>query len=267
MVIMFITGIIAGWTNENISVALIVFLTLAILLYRYDKIAVPRWAIAGLIGVIIGCLFLLLAPGNYVRLETVREVAFSTRLYVMCKNYFYYMLVPFLAYALMIFLSRKEIRKKDKETMIRLKISFLFFIFAQVAFLAMIASVDFPARTLFGPVVFMIIATGALYANLDLKSKVYKVVNVSVIALLLILFSIDYVSKYKYTLYLADFWNQRELFLIEQKQKGVMDIEFTGNLEMRDDFNVYRLGNSPDDWINKIYARYYGVRSVKQGEW
>lgn len=263
--IMFVAGLITGWTNENVSVALIVFIALLIGLYKYDKISIPKWAIVGLIGVIIGCLLLLLAPGNYIRLETAREVTFSARLYVLCKNYFYYMLVPFLIYALMLFICRKEL--KNKEKIVWIKISFLFFIFAHAAFFAMIASIDFPARTLFGPVVFMIITIGLLFANVELKAKLYKIINISVIAVLLVFFSIDYISKYKYTLYLNGFWHQRELFVMEQKQKGIIDIEFKGNLEMRDDFNVYRLGNSSDDWINKIYARYYGVRSVKQGEW
>lgn len=265
LVMMFFFGIIAGWTNENTSISLVFVLIAALAFFKYEKMQIPRWAIAGLIGSLIGCLFLLLAPGNYVRLDRSQEISIATRLYFFCKVYYHNLLIPFLIYIFVCFLYSRG--KKDFFKSTHFKISVFFFLFAHFCALAMLASPGIPDRTMFASVCFMIIAIGILYANIDINTKTYRALKALIVAVLLIYFGIDYVSKYKYTVYLNDFWHQRELFVLEQKQKGVLDIEFKGNLNMRDDFNVYRLGNSPDDWINKIYARYYGVHSVKQGEW
>ena len=64
---MFVLGFISGWTNENTSIAMIATIIMFIILYRIKKIKIPVWSIVGLIGSIMGCLFMLLAPGNYVR--------------------------------------------------------------------------------------------------------------------------------------------------------------------------------------------------------
>ncbi len=63
---MFLGGIIAGWTIENTAATmnLIIFLLLA---YNYKKNSLKKWMVAGFIGSVIGFLFLVLAPGNYVR--------------------------------------------------------------------------------------------------------------------------------------------------------------------------------------------------------
>jgi hypothetical protein len=63
----FFLGVLAGWTNENMSVAMIFFLICLILLTKKENKAIPKWMIFGLAGAIIGCAFMLLAPGNYVR--------------------------------------------------------------------------------------------------------------------------------------------------------------------------------------------------------
>lgn len=265
-IMMLFFGVIAGWTNENTSVSLVFMLIVALVFFKYEKRQIPQWAIAGLIGAFIGCILLLLAPGNYVRLDRSQEgISLATRLYFFCKVYYHNLLIPLLIYIFVCFLYSRGKKYFFKST--RFKISVFFFLFAHFCALAMLASPGIPDRTMFASVCFMVIAIGVLYANIDINTKTYRALKALIVATLLIYFGIDYVSKYKYTVYLNDFWHQRELFVLEQKQKGVLDIEFKGNLDMRDDFNVYRLGNSPDDWINKIYARYYGVRSVKQGEW
>jgi len=63
---MFLGGIVAGWTIENTAATmnLIIFLLLA---YAYKKNRLKKWMLSGFAGSVIGFLFLVLAPGNYVR--------------------------------------------------------------------------------------------------------------------------------------------------------------------------------------------------------
>ena len=63
----FLLGIIAGWTNENTSFGLIVLLVSILIINRINKEKISKWKISGLIGVIIGFIIMIAAPGNYVR--------------------------------------------------------------------------------------------------------------------------------------------------------------------------------------------------------
>ena len=72
-------SILAGMCNENSSLSLIVFLLLYIINNR-DNLKVK---IVSLVGLIMGYLFLFLAPGNYVRMETVSgQVSFFNHFFV-----------------------------------------------------------------------------------------------------------------------------------------------------------------------------------------
>jgi hypothetical protein len=73
-ILLFITGILAGWSNEN-SGAAILFLLIAyfiIKIIRKDQFAL--FEIIGAIGFLIGFSLLIAAPGNYVRAEVIREL-------------------------------------------------------------------------------------------------------------------------------------------------------------------------------------------------
>ena len=64
-ILYFILSLFAGMCNENSSLSLIVFL----ILYSISNREYLKLKITSLIGLIIGYLFMFLAPGNYVRVE------------------------------------------------------------------------------------------------------------------------------------------------------------------------------------------------------
>ncbi|MBR4903767.1 MAG: hypothetical protein IKZ53_03780 [Selenomonadaceae bacterium] len=67
--LMILLGLAAGWSNEAGALATI-FLTLMLLAtYKIRRGKVPSWMVAGLASLIIGCAFMIFAPGNFVRLE------------------------------------------------------------------------------------------------------------------------------------------------------------------------------------------------------
>ncbi|MDR2955690.1 MAG: DUF6056 family protein [Prevotella sp.] len=256
----FFGGIACGWTNENMAVALVSFLLIILFLYKYEKQDIPKWAVWGLAGVTIGCLFLFLAPGNYIRMENSLSVPISQRLFIFCKNYYYHMLAASVIYGLLFIINIKT----GKRDTTRTKASLAFFIAAHIGFLVMIVPPEFTPRTLFGPVSFLIIANGILLSNIDiLKEKKYELLLFSFVILLSIPFFVSYIDKLKYTRYLKDLWHQREVFVYEQKAKGIMDITFNDKQLFHKDFILYRISDSPDAWINKVYARYYGIKSIK----
>lgn len=77
--IFFIFGLLAGFTVENIPPAIAVVSMLCLILYKIKfKEKIPFWSITAILGLIIGWLFIVLAPGPHVRLLTYNsDIAFK----------------------------------------------------------------------------------------------------------------------------------------------------------------------------------------------
>ena len=71
-VIMFLLGIIAGCSVENLGVT-VTLLTAAITFYLRKKNLPSLWSAAGSLGSLIGVIILIAAPGNYVRYDVQGE--------------------------------------------------------------------------------------------------------------------------------------------------------------------------------------------------
>jgi len=265
---MFLAGVIAGWTNENMSLAMIAFILLIFILYKKDKIGIPIWAITGLAGAIIGATLLISAPGNFVRLEesTGDSFSFFDRLsginYNLCKVYFYNIFILLVIYVvLFIFSLKNNIIKKSVKLIYS---SLIFVISAHIGVCVLIVSPEFPERVFFGIITFLIIAIGIL--SLNIVDNVKKMKGVfCIIAIIFFTFSvIKYIDRYQYTAYLYNFWQQRELYMLEQKEKGIKDIIFSDKVIKHKEFIIFDLSADPQSWVNRLYSKYYGLHSVKR---
>lgn len=272
--ILFIGGILAGWTNENMSIAMLFFIIALLILMKYNKIPIPKWAMAGLTGVIIGCGFLLLAPGNFARLAyiTPHEVeihgatSFLSTLGIRASvlwNYFTkYLLFPSAVYFILFYIYIK-FNSRDKNKKI-IQLSLLFFVSAFVAHLAMIATPTYPQRAMFGIISFIIIAILILYANIEFRTAGLKAANLIVILLMIISFAIEYYRDYRYLTLVDNFWKERALFVEQEKERGVKDVVFEDHFNIfKSNFEFYDFASFTDNWLNNAYARYYGVNSVR----
>ena len=66
--LMILLGLAAGWSNEAGALAT-VCLTIFLVIMCKARNVFRVWMIAGLVALIIGCAFMILAPGNFARLE------------------------------------------------------------------------------------------------------------------------------------------------------------------------------------------------------
>lgn len=266
--VLFPFGILAGWTNENTSLALISFLVMLLLLLKYNKIPVPKWMWVGLAGVVVGCAFMLLAPGNYVRAGAAANLPekeypeFLFRIWRVVRNYFLYMFILDAAYlSVFYYIFKKKLSLGDNN---KIKyISLLFFISAHIALIVMVASPVFPPRALFGAVTFLIIAAGLLYSYVYRATTFWRNIGLIVSVALTLYFFYDYCDKYKYLSYFNDFWNKREVYLEDQKEQGIEDVVFRDTLYFHRDFIIYDFKRFEEGWPNIPYSKYHGVRSVK----
>jgi len=272
---LFLFGIVAGWTNENMAVAMIFFIICLILLMRKEKQALPKWMLFGLVGAIIGCAFMLLAPGNYIRSAGEINALNAGNEEPMYMFYFYrftnilkmsswYALIPTVIYGITLLLYLKYRREKNRKILL---ISLLFAVTAGVGTLAMTAAPSFPTRVWFAILIFLFIATGLLFANLDFSLSYIKWPTYVVVAAFTVLF------LYSYWLSAVDFrrihgiWVERDSIVLTEKEKGVKDIVIYGRFKASDSWLVRpKTGDIPLDsisWMQNAYGQYMGVNSVK----
>ncbi len=268
----FIVGILAGWTNENMGVALVFYTVATLLLFRYEKMAIPKWAVFGLIGVIIGCGVMLLAPGNYIRLEAIKAIyaeqglSQSEVLQQGLKNMWRftrrYVLPLTGVYALLLFVYYKYPKENANRQSVT-RSSLLFIISGVVAFLAMIASPAFPQRALFGLIILFIIGIGIVCTNIDIKAKPLKYLSIVCMLVLVGMFAVRYYKDVKRVGAASDIWEEREQLVREQKDKGIDTIVFTKRIDVSDKYFIHDLTTDPQGWENEAYARYHSIDWVK----
>ncbi|WP_422479463.1 DUF3329 domain-containing protein [Pleomorphochaeta sp. DL1XJH-081] len=94
MPLLFLNGILAGWSNENSGASILVLLILYFFYKKYFlKVKIELWEIVGLIGFMVGFFLLISAPGNFNRLDEYNVSSFNittmiNRIYNLLSFYF-----------------------------------------------------------------------------------------------------------------------------------------------------------------------------------
>lgn len=272
-----IGGIIAGWTNENLVVALIFSILVIFCFYRLMLIRIPVWAIIGFIGVCIGCIIMLAAPGNFIRSHDTNIALglegkpFFDVLKFKARNiYFIYKYIPsvgalIIGYVLSFFVY--WFATKSYRDIKVLFISVLFFVSAQVSALAMIASPIFPVRASFCLHAFMIVAISVLYGALIFDTKCKRIANYLLLSVLFVCFVYVYKSIYIPTSYLYERYNAREAYIEDQKKQGNKDvILYETAIILPGQFDFEDITDDNTSWRNSICADYYELNSIKRTE-
>lgn len=223
----FLFGIIAGWTNENTALGMLIIAVLFLIYYRSKKISIPLWAIAGIIGALIGYVIMIQAPGNGVRAGEAGHLG----VFIICYRFLMYSLALFTDYGMVVLLYfiglilfwyfSKETRND------RLKLSFIFSISALAAIYAMILSPSFPPRAWFGILTFFIIAIGIVFYNLDYnKYKFLRQIRLSILFVGLIAFSFSLYLALKDVSNFYSIYKERQILVEKAKQEGDTTCEF-----------------------------------------
>jgi len=271
---MFLFGVLAGWTNENMAVALIFFLIVFILLLKYQKKEIPRWMIFGLAGAVIGCVIMLLSPGNAIRSKNdlwvahkMREMEPSFYFYrfvTVTKLAYQHLLVLFLIYiALFIAFLWKGKSERKRET---IYISLLFLCTSAVATIAMSGSPMFPERAWFGIIILLITGAMILYAGIEFRGLASKIINYTLFVAIFIVYIVSCYMNYHDLVKFREVSDRREKIIIEEKEKGTKDIIVTDNFFHQKQSSLTTL--DLQDWMmidpgwDKRLGKYYGVNTV-----
>lgn len=254
----FLFGIIAGWTNENTAGAMILIGLFFIYYYKSSGWKLPMWAVAGLIGAVIGFVVMIMAPGNFAR----GGDATSLSLYILAYRIFswtYTFLVwcgPLLLISMLLLVGYNRFYQGNRDKGLRL--GFIYAIAAITAVYAMLLSPTFPRRAMFGIVTYLIIAGGIWFYNMDFSNRFLRQIRS-----VLILFGGLY---FIFTLYYSveeinifrNISKERDIIVEEAKTSGFDYCEFE-----RYDGGRYIHGEDPFSEVSM--SRYYGITIKLKG--
>ena len=264
MILMFLFGIIAGWTNENTAFGLIVILVGIMLTDKYQKhIKILGYKISGLIGTILGFIILIVAPGNFVRESSMSD---ESSLMIKLLKRIIDDTISFVDYCLplligIVILISIYIYKKKKYDLM----SIVFLAGSILTVYAMVLSPTFPARAWFGVITFAIIAAMILLYQLVDLERIFKFIMGDVIVIASIIYVSSYLVGFNDIKELRNTWINRINYFDELKDKGIFDAEvepYYAKDPHNPGYGGVDWNKNDDDWPNFNVAGYYGMDKI-----
>ena len=276
-VIFLFLGILAGWTNENTSVAMIAMLIAYMILFCVRSIKVRAWNVSCCIGAVIGCILMLTAPGTAKRLDYMGG---SGGIIMWCKNFIIHStwMVVYAQLILLILLTlicvylvqnRHLLTDLTPKKCLKILDGWGIFLIYLLGFLgsvySMIVAPGFPERTWSGPIILILIAVCNFGYLPDLSSLTAKIGRVIVIISLLLSFAGTYVHAFLELRYINNAFQERIAIIETSLENGDRDVEipciFGANTYCG--YSIWGdLNLDSSDWPNDVIARYYGADKI-----
>lgn len=263
---LFLLGILAGWANENVSVALLGIAFGYMLIYRQQLDKIPRFAYAGSLGLLIGSLALWLAPGNFVRFASERHSrSIFHMLHMVIKNLLalvnpsatLFLVIAFV----LLFIGLRNCKKAT---------ALNFFIGAVLSSVAFSVIGAIGNRVYFGTTALLLIAVGILYVQWSETVTMRKMR--CVLTVFLFLGSVGFYTQGRDGI--KDYavrWNNNIHIIQSEKQKGDQDI-FVNLMPPKNKFcATYGLDDikpkrENQHWLNKGIAKYFDINTIQSIE-
>jgi hypothetical protein len=259
-VFMLISGIIAGWTNENTVAAILCMILLWLLYHKKLKHKIPAWSIWGFTGAVTGFLFMTLAPGNYVRLNTVGIPSYGPSFlffqFMAHTAQFWKYTNPILLTTLI--LSIITLRFKTIAISEFIPSVATYIIVSFIALYAMTLSPQFPGRAFFGLITFVIIAFGIAYYNLNIGEDIVRYIKAGITTLFIMAFLFNFYEPYKQIQAQDTAWeNMHKMIhsaIVNNIDKVVLDYTSPPS--------KYVVANSPSRPFDEDMSLYYNIKIV-----
>ena len=283
--LMFLMGVIAGWSNENSICWVIMLVTVFLFINRRRKL-MESWMFTGLAGLIAGYALLMFAPGNIARLQVEltnmhAEIGpfmswFNTKLLgpkidIMIAVFTFQLLLWYFSLR-SLFLLRKEAKENEnvKRESLLVKV-FLFASFCMTFF--MLFSPLFLPRSSFPGTVQLVIAVAILLRMQGecttelIKNRAKKFLCTIGVLYAVITVSVTFYGFYDYHIQVE------ELLSFVQKSEEAREHVITVNglkpvsetLENFSGLHILAFEMSEDEnfWNNVAFSRYYGIKGIR----
>ena len=273
-ILLFVTGMLAGWGNENTSGGAILIILLFTAKYYYENKKVGKIMLSGVAGSVIGFLFLLLAPGNAVRsaMVTAEEEYSGLAVYIsrglkVLKAMDEYLLVYVVVICLLgayFYYSKKYKWMDFAETAI--------FAFASVATAAVLIMTAEPmARAYFGANIYMMIAALQMVQMIREEDTLLISLKTGGIIAAAVAMCFIYVEEGANLVRIRREINIRENYILEERAKGESDLTlpmlrpvFESKYSMA---HLVDISNDENNWNNSIYRNAYGIDQMVVLPW
>ena len=259
-IFIFILGLLAGCSNESISPSVILILCPFFFFLKKKKYPIPNWAIVGFVGLIMGTVFLLVAPGNYVRLEKIssedKNIPFlllKIKLYLGALFHYVGYLIILTSMFIVLVISNLKL---NKSFFVRLICIYSIGLFIPVCL--MLASPIFPERALFFTVTNAVILFGLAYYNLDSNINILRRLKIVVLFLLCVIFIFDFNISYNKIRRNDNARQEREKLIAQKKVEGSKTVEIS---LIPADSKFVRKEYSVD---LKSMSKYYGIKFIEK---
>lgn len=276
----FLMGFISNDTIENVGAAIVVMMLCLTIYGRVCKSQKLPFIISGLLGSVLGCIFLIKSPGTQIRLA----IAGGMNLTGILKNVVYitlnlvqhfWVILLALALAIVAIWKNSPIKKvNNKERWVFLLKEYSIEVVCTMGFLAsvyaMILSPQFPDRAWTCPTVLLIIVTFrvVLRAVEVLRDKIRIELNVAT-AVLLMAFLCTWINAYwglKNTYYENEYREQIIYSTIDNGEREVELVPIRGYSKYSCFGSNGDLAYNSEEWPNTAIARYYGLDKVERVE-
>lgn len=275
-VIMFLFGVVAGWTNENSVFFVLLLLLLFIISCKKNNI-LELWMVAGWSGLLSGYCLLMLAPGNLIRLSVEQQE--WNLVANLAENFSVMILILLFQFFLWYFLLRSLyiIKKLNVDCILIKKEVFLVKVLSLTGFsmtAIMLFSPSFPARSGFSGLLLLIIAVGILlrmqndYNIILIQESAKKLLFYVSLVFFMVTSGFtfrNYYCSYQQVVSLIGSIKQMD----EKDKNRIIVVEKIKSPSQHEDLYTtlhllrYDISEDENEWKNVALARYYQVKGIR----
>ena len=263
LIVYFLVGLFSGWSNENVSVALLVMAVGYMYFYRDKYGHVPVFSRVGIVGVALGSALLWLAPGNFARFaaeghsKSLGHVV--SEMYKNATALFSYESTAILIIAFVALMILAQGRNK--------KLSLMFMAGAFLSSIAFGIVGHIHTRVFLGVVMLMCISVGVLFDGWEGNTQIRKFRFM--LTLILVMSSVAFYSTALEGINDYDRrWKQNLEIIQVEKENGNLDV-YVNPIAPKNKFcAAYGLDDIKPKkenqyWLNKGVAHAYGLKSIQ----
>lgn len=272
---LFLLGILAGWCNENTSGGCILLVVIWTGWYLWEHKRVRIWMLSGIVGNMIGFLFMILAPGNANRMQYMEEehtglfalVSRFQKCTLAVRNHFFILIAICIIAFILVRLQKTE-WERSKNMLI------FFFVFVATCY-ALVLTPEPVARAYFGAGIFVMISCVQGIVDIADKDLYLRALKLSATAIFALYFVFTYIDCGANLMRIYRESEERFAYIEEQKAAGNMDITVpllrpAFENKYSDAYNSELSSEDSGYWVNVAYATYFEVNSISavpRDEW
>lgn len=264
---LFLLGIIAGWCNENTSGGCILLVGIWIGIYVWKNRRIRAWMISGVVGNLIGFLFMILAPGNANRQQFMEEehtglfalVSRWLKCNLAIREHFFILIAICIVTFVLVRLQKAEWERSRNMLL-------YFFVFAATCY-ALVLTPEPVARAYFGAGIFLMISCVQGIVDVSDKDLYLRALKLSVTAVFTLSFVFTYMDCGAHLMRIYRETQDRFAYIEEQKAAGNQNITVpllrpAFENKYSDAYNGELSSEDSGYWVNVAYATYFDVESI-----